>query len=410
MAVDIEFSDLFRPELPVPAARWSGFPRYNFVGGHNDSASVPVDDMIQAVSDVLGREGHTLATYGLQSGPLGYRPLRDFVVRKLAERCGMSVSADAVLITSGSNQALELVNTVLCAPGDTVLLEEFSYGGAISRLRARGVTLAGVPIDSHGMRMDALASMLADHAARGSRVKYIYVIPTVQNPGGSVMPVERRRELLRLSAEYGVPIVEDECYADLTWDQQRPHAIASLDGAGNRVIHVGSFSKTIAPALRVGYVTAEQPVIAQMVACKSDGGTGALEQMMLAEYCNARFDTHVENLVGTLESKLDALVDALGEEFGATAEFERPTGGIFLWVTLPDVVDTRVLATEAAAAGVALNPGPEWSADPEAARSRLRLCFGHPEAAEIREGVRILADICHRTFGVPVRSGNVARG
>ena len=409
MAIDIDYDSLLRPNLPPPAPRWSGFPRYNFIGGHNDSTSVPVDDMIRAVSDVLSREGQSLATYGLRSGPLGYRPLREFVAAKLAARCSMTVSADDVLITSGSNQALDLVNTILCAPGDTVLVEAYSYGGAINRLRARGVTLVGVPIDSHGMRMDALDAILADHAARGIAPKYVYLIPTVQNPGGSIMPEPRRREALRLSAEYGVPIVEDECYADLTWDQNRPPALASMD-AGNRVIHVGSFSKTIAPALRVGYVTAESSLVARMVACKSDGGTGALEQMMLAEYCAARFDTHVSALVGTLRDKLDTLVDALEEEFGATAEFERPAGGIFLWVTLPDAVDSLALARAAAAEGVALNPGPEWSADPDAARSRLRLCFGHPDPDDIREGVRILAEVCHREFGVPVRGGNVARG
>lgn len=409
MTVEIDYDALLNPGLPPPAPRWSGFPRYNFIGGHNDADSVPVDAMIAAMTAALEREGRNLATYNMRGGPRGYPPLREFVAGKLAKRAGMAATVDNVLITSGSQQGLDLVNDILCRPGDTVAVEEFSYGGALARLRRIGVEPVGVPTDSHGMRTDGLAETLAALKARGATPKYIYTIPTVQNPGGGILPEERRREMLRLSGEYGVPILEDECYADLLWDGARPPAIAALD-EGNRTIHVGSFSKTIAPALRVGYVAAPEPVIARLVACKTDGGTGALEQLMLAEYCAGGFDGHVDALCKTLKGKLDALVEAVAEEFGASAEFEAPKGGIYLWVTLPDSVDTLELARVAAAEGVALNPGPEWAADPASARSRLRLCFGHPSPEDIREGVRRLAEICHREFGVPVRGGNVARG
>ena len=408
MATEIDYSTLFRPDLPAPAQRWSGFPRYNFIGGHNDSDSIPVDEIIAATTKALQREGTTLATYGLQSGPLGYKPLRDFVVKKLAHRSALKVSADNVLITSGSGQGLNLVNTIFCQPGDVVLVEEFSYGAALTRLRNLGVEPIGIPIDREGMRIKLLANKLRELKGHGIRPKFIYVIPTVQNPGGSIMPEMRRIELLEMSEEYGVPIFEDECYADLLWDSERPPAIAALDD-GNRVIHCGSFSKTIAPALRVGYIVAHWELIARMLACKTDGGSGALEQMMLAEYCNAHFDDHLRKLCTVLKRKLDVLEEALDEYFGTTAEFEIPKGGIFLWVTLPDNVDTMELSRIAATQGVALNPGPEWATTADAARSKLRLCFGNPSEQDIRDGVRVLAEICYREYGVPVRSANVQR-
>ena len=408
MAATIDYDALLAPDLPPPAPRWSGFPPYNFVGGNVDAESMPIEDMIAATASTLRREGTTLATYGLESGPLGYRPLREFVADKLMKRSRVAVSPDNVLITSGSNQALDLVNELFCRPGDTVIVEQFSYGSALARLRKLGVRPVGIPLDEGGMRMDLLAERLAALRVDGVQPKFIYVIPTIQNPGGSIMPEERRAELLRLSADYGVPVFEDECYADLLWTGERPPAIAAMD-EGNRVIHCGSFSKTIAPALRVGYIAAEPALIARMAACKRDGGTGALEQMMLAEYCRSRFDAHVGHVTGLLKQKLDAMTAALEEHFGTAAEFAPPEGGIFLWIAFPEDVDAMKLAAASAAAGIAINPGPEWSADAEPARSRIRLCFGNPTVEDIRDGVEKLAEICHREFGIPARSANIAR-
>jgi 2-aminoadipate transaminase len=258
------------------------------------------------------------------------------------------------------------------------------------------------------MRMDALAAALADLKGRGITPKYIYTIPTVQNPTGTIMPETRRTELLKLSQEYGVPVFEDDCYADLIWDGKRPpaiHAMSKVDG----VIHIGSFSKSIAPALRVGYIVAPWEMLSRMLALKTDAGSGALEQMVLAEYCATHFASHVPKLTRGLRAKLDTLMESLNEQFGTSAEFEDPKGGIFLWVKLPDNVETLKLYQAALAAGVAINPGPEWSTDKAYAGSRLRLCFASPSHEQIREGVAVLADVCRREFGVPARSANVEK-
>lgn len=390
------------------ANRWGGFPPYNFVGGHNDADSLPVETLVEAAAAVLRREGRTLATYGLESGPMGYRPLRELVSRTLADRNGMTVDADDVLITSGSLQSLDLVNAVLVAPGDCVIVEEATYGGAVSRLKACGARVAGARLDDQGLCMDSLDRQIGELVAAGDRPKYIYTIPTVQNPTGSVLPVERRRQLLEISARHGVPIFEDDCYADLTWDGARPPAIHALDKDG-RVIYCGSFSKTIAPAFRIGYVIADWQVMSRMLPKKTDAGTGALGQMVLAEYCAERFDEHCRALRGILKGKAEAMAEALSEQFGTAAEFATPRGGIFIWVSLPESVDTSRLAEVALAEGVAINPGAEWVADPQTGRHKLRLCFGNPSIPTIRDGVARLAEICHREFGVPLRGANVER-
>jgi 2-aminoadipate transaminase len=309
---------------------------------------------------------------------------------------------------SGSLQALDLVNHTLLARGDTVIVEQETYQGALNRLSRLGVNAVGIPLDGDGMRMEALAAALADLKARGIHPKYIYTIPTVQNPTGSILPEARRGEMLKLSRDYGVPIFEDDCYADLIWDGKRPPAIYAMAQNGG-VIHIGSFSKSIAPALRVGFIAAPWEMMSRMLALKTDAGSGALEQMVLAEYCTPHFVTHVPKLTRGLRVKLDTLMEALNERFGTSAEFEAPKGGIFLWVKLPDNVDTLKLYQAALAAGVSINPGPEWSTNKAHSGSRLRLCFASPSAEQIREGIAVLADVCRREFGVPVRIANVER-
>lgn len=403
-----DFTPLLAAGLPPAAAKWNGFPRYNFVGGNNDADQVPVARLLEASTAVLTREGATLATYGLNSGPLGYRPLREFLVGKLKRDAGITCTADEILITSGSLQGLDLVNSLLLSPGDTVLIEQECYQGSITRLVRRGINIIGIPLDNDGMRVDAVGSALADLKSKGVRPKYIYTIPTVQNPTGSIMSEQRRSELLKLSEDYGVPIFEDDCYADLIWSGKRPPALYAMSKTGG-VIHIGSFSKSVAPALRVGYIVAPWAVLSRILPIKTDAGSGALEQMVLAEFCATHFNDHVPKLARGLRLKLEAMMEALAEQFGTAAEFDDPPGGIFLWVKLPDNVDTMKLYQAALAAGIAINPGTEWSVNAGYSKSRLRLCFASPSVQDIREGVAALAEVCRKEFGVPSRSANVER-
>ena len=406
MTAPFDFAPLLAPGTPAPAVKWNGFPKYNFIGGHNDAKHVPVDALIAAATSVLRREGASLATYGLNSGPLGYRPLREFLAGKLKGHAGIDCSPDEILITSGSMQGLDLINSLLLTKGDTVLIEQETYAGALTKLTKLGVNTIGIPLDGEGLRLDALKEKLEQLKNKGIKPKYLYTIPTVQNPTGAIMGEARRAELLKIAANYGVMIFEDECYSDLIWDGKRPRSLYAMAN-GEGVIHIGSFSKSIAPALRVGYIVARWDLISRMLALKTDAGSGALEQMVLAEFCAAHFTDHVPRLRRGLRAKLETLMESLAEHFGTAAEFDDPKGGIFLWVKLPDAVDTQKLAPAALASGVAINPGPEWSTDKAYGKSRLRLCFANPSEEAIRQGVATLAEVCRREFGVPLRSANV---
>jgi len=214
----LDLTSLLAPGLPPPTTKWSGFAKYNFIGGHNDADQIPLEALIKAANDVLTREGRTLATYGLSSGPQGYRPLREFLARKLERTAGIRCDADEILITSGSLQALDLVNGILLTRGDSIIIEQATYQGALTRLQRLGVEAVGIPLDGEGMCIDALAAALDGLKRRGVRPKYIYTVPTVQNPTGTILSEARRHEMLRLAVQYGVPIFEDDCYSDLIWD------------------------------------------------------------------------------------------------------------------------------------------------------------------------------------------------
>jgi 2-aminoadipate transaminase len=403
------YAHRFAKDLPPPAPPWTGFPKYNFIGGHNDPVRIPAEAMAAAATAVLQRDGARLALYNFD-GPQGYRPLREFVADKVSHRPAIKCTADAVLITSGSGQGIDLVNHLLLERGDTVILEEFTYGGALTKLKRLGVNIIGAPLDDEGLRIDALAGVLEDLGQKGVVPKYVYTIPTIQNPTGSILPLERRRELLALTRRHGVPVFEDECYADLTWDGSGPPSLYSLDP--QQVVHIGSFSKTLAPSLRLGYMVAIPDVMSRLVACKreADSGTGALDQMVVAEYFSQNFGEHVGGLTQTLHEKLDAMVEAVEREFGIAIEkMWYPKGGIFLWLKLPHRVDVTKLVAPAAKAGIAFNPGPEWSCNAAETKSHLRLCFALPSKEMIREGVAEFARVCFEETGVPERSANIRR-
>jgi 2-aminoadipate transaminase len=403
------YSHCFAKGLPPPAPRWTGFPKYNFIGGHNDPVRIPATAMAEAATAVLQRDGAKLALYNFD-GPQGYRPLREFVVAKVAQRPAIKSTVDDVLITSGSGQGIDLVNQLLLERGDTVILEEFTYGGALTKLKRLGVNIVGAPLDEEGLRIDALDRILEDLGRKGIVPKYVYTIPTIQNPTGSILPRERRQQLLALTRKHNVPVFEDECYADLTWDGAGPPSLYAMDP--QRVIHIGSFSKTLAPSLRLGYAVADPEVMSRLVACKreADSGTGALDQMVVAEYFSRSFGDHVGGLTQTLHDKLDTMVEAVEREFGTAVEkMWYPKGGIFLWLKLPDRVDVTKLVAPAATAGIAFNPGPEWSCNPNETRSHLRLCFALPSKEVIRDGVAAFARVCFEETGIPEQSANIRR-
>ena len=403
-----DYACLYSAGLPDPAPKWAPFPKYYFIGGNNDPEQIPIEGLIDAAASVLRREGSKLAIYNLGLGPQGYPGLRQFVADKSKRHRGITAPIEDILITTGSGQGLDMISKLLINPGDTVLAEEYCYQGALNRFRKLGAKLEGMKLDADGIVIDALAQQLAALKAKGITPKFIYTIPTVQNPTASILPLDRRHALIRLAREYNVAIFEDECYADLLWEGvEAPPALYALDPGC--VLHIGSFSKCLAPALRLGYLIAPWEQMRRLLPLKGDSGTGALDQMVVAEYFSKAFDTHLDHLNGVLHEKLRVMSDAVEREFGAAAECWTPKGGIFLWIKLPDSVDVRKLIKPAAEAGLVFNAGPDWAVSADNSFNSLRLCFAMPDHQTIRDGVAELARICYEQTGIPVRSGNVHR-
>ena len=408
-APSFDYARLYSDGLPDPVGKWAPFPPYYFIGGNNDPEQVPVEGLIEAATSVLRREGSKLAIYNLGLGPQGYPGLRQFVADRANRIRGFSVGIDDVMITTGSGQGLDMIARLLISPGDTILCEEFSYQSAINRYRKLGAKVEGMKLDGDGIVIEALAAQLAALKANGITPKFIYTIPTIQNPTATIMPLDRRLALIKLAHEYNVAIFEDECYADLLWEGvEAPPALYALDPSC--VIHIGSFSKSLAPALRLGYVIAGWEIMRRLLPLKGDSGTGALDQMVVAEYFSKHFDSHLKHLNGVLHDKLKAMVEAVEREFGASAEMWAPKGGIFLWIKLPDGIDTRKLLKPAAERGIIFNEGPAWAVSPDNSTPHLRLCFAMPDKKTIADGVAAFAQVCYEQTGIPVRSANVQRG
>ena len=388
----IDYSTLFNKNLPSPSGKWQGHPKYNFIGGHSDPDLIPMNEFIESAANVFKGDPRNIAMYNFEGGPQGILSLRNFLVSKLSAERGIDITSEEILITSGSGQAIELINEILLDEGDTVIVESFTFSGALSYLRRRGVNFVGVDLDENGIRMDHLENILADLKTKGIRPKYIYTIPTLQNPTGTVMTMERRHRLLGLSEEYGVPIFEDECYADLIFEGEYEKAIRGLDDS-NRVLHIGSFSKSLGPGLRLGYVVASWDVMSRLISRKTDAGTGVMDQMIVGDYFSKHYDEHIQDMRGALKRKCNVLSAALREHFGPLVDFKEPRGGMYLWVKLPPGIDSRDLVQTALEEGIAYNPGPDWSANPDAAANYIRLCFALPSEQEIWEGIEKLAKV-----------------
>ena len=396
----IDYSKLYAKDLPPAAGPWEGIYPYNFVTGHGDPGLIPVEGFIESITNALKKDGRKLAVYYSDGGPMGNLELREFLVKKLKKFRGIDVTVDEVMICSGSTQCILLINETLLEPGDTIITELFSYSGAIRNAKKCKANVIGVPLDDEGMRVDLLESTLKDLDSKGIKPKYIYTIPTCQNPTGTNLPMDRRREMLRISQEYGVPIFEDECYADLIFDGEWDPAIRSLDDT-NHVLHIGSFSKSLAPGVRLGYIVAPKDVMNQMIVSKTDVGTNMITPLMVAGFLENNYEEHIETVRDMLHRKRDVLVASMREQFGPTVEFYEPRGGMVMWFKFPEGVDTSIPLEAAKKEGLIYNPGAEWSADPENHGSNyIRICYGLPSENEIRDGVAILAKVFQKEIGI----------
>ena len=354
----------------------------SFAGGVPDLDTFPVDDFRKAMQTVFKRDGKAAMDYGSIQG---YPPLRDAIARFLGEQ-GVAANPDEIFIASGSQQALSLVAMALLRPGDTVVVESPTYANAIQLFRWQEVHLLSVPVDEQGMQVDLL-----DHLLQTHRPRLIYTIPTFHNPTGATMSGHRRRLLLALAERYGLPIVEDDYIGDLRYDGPREPSLKALDCGGN-VVHISTFSKTLMPGPRVGFVLAHGPLLERLIALKhqTDLGTSGLIQRALEAYIgDGRWRAHTRRVSHVYRRRRDAMVAAMTHHFPPEARWNAPKGGFFVWVRLPAWVSSTDLYLEAIERKVAFAPGPLFFPG-RPAYPAFRLSFSQQSVEIITEGIERL--------------------
>jgi 2-aminoadipate transaminase len=364
----------------------------SFAPGYPAEDAFPWTSFDEFAHELLGGQDGKVLQYGPTRG---YKPLLEAILELMAER-GIASTAERVLITSGSQQGLDLVGRVLLDPGDVALMELPSYTGAISAFRNLGGALVGVRQDADGINLEALDRTYLDVRASGRRVKFLYLVPNFQNPTGLLIGLAKRRQVIEWAERRDVLVVEDDPYRDLYFPDVTSAADTrpiAADDAPGRVIYLSSFSKTLAPGLRVGWVSAPPEIAARIELAKQAGDlcTGGLDQRVVYECCRGGIlAAHLPELRALYQRKRTVMVEAIREHFGDTLSWPDPRGGFFLWARLPDGVDAGRLLPVAQSHGVIYVAGTAFFVDGSGA-AYIRLSFSAPSEGRIREGVSRLA-------------------
>lgn len=389
---------LVRPNIGQARTQNEDFP-YNFGTVLPGTDLLPLDDLAEAARLAVLEQGRTLSFYPPEQGP---RDAREFVAQFLKDDRGITLAAEDLLITNGSNEAIRLLLDSLISPGDVIVAEQNLYLGSLRHFRLFGAEVVGVETDEDGMRMDRLAETLEQLKGQGKRPKFIYTICTFQNPEGTVLSAPRRKELLRLAQQYGTLILEDDCYVHERLDDvPLPPAIISLPGARDWVMYCATFSKILGPGVRIGWITAPTPILHRMATWKHSGGNNFLSTMIVCRYLSEHWPARIQVLGASLKARRDAMAAALDEHFGGQASLLLPRGGMFLWVGFPEQVDTGPLLEKAAAAGVRYNPGVQFSAN-NTSKNFARLAFAFHDEDTIRAGIGHLARVMYREGALPL--------
>ncbi|MEL4504835.1 PLP-dependent aminotransferase family protein [Luteococcus sp. H138] len=374
----------------------------SLAGGMPNIADLPLDVVANTLSDLVLNRGQQAMQYGSGQGEAF---LREQICEVMALE-GIHAHADDISITCGSQQALDLVTRIFCDPGDVILTEAPSYVGALSTFGSYQCEVVHVAMDDEGLQPDALRAAHTACTAAGKRPKFLYTIPNFNNPSGITQPLERRRELLQVCRELDILIVEDNPYGLLTLDAEPVPAIRSLDD--EQVIYLGSFSKTFAPGFRVGWVLAPHAVREKLVLAQEAATLcpPVFSQYAVSSYlANHDWKAQIVTFKDMYRARRDAMLDALAEYMPEGTTWTTPKGGFFVWVTLPEGLDTQAMLPRAVTARVAYTPGTAFYADGLGSRN-MRLSYCYPPPDRIREGVRRLAEVInrevdlHQTFGL----------
>jgi 2-aminoadipate transaminase len=352
-----------------------------FGDGSPAPEAMPVQQMRQASAHAL-EEAPSFLGYGESAG---YEPLREHIAARMRTR-DIDVGPEAIQLTAGSSQGLEIATRVMADPGDVIIVEQPTFLGALEVFATYEARIVGIPVDEEGMDIDALEQVLIAEP----KAKLIYTIPTFHNPLGVTLPLERRQRMVELAREHDVLILEDDPYWELQYDGDVVPPIRSLD---ENVLHLGTFSKTIAPGIRTGWMVTPKPLRRLLLAAREvmDLHNDRLTMRTVYHTAHDYLDTHLESARDLYRSRRDTMLAALDRELGPIegVHWSKPQGGFFVWITLPESVDVRTFMYEAAGAGVVFFPG-NWFYHDHAATNVLRLSFSTVPEARIDEGIRRL--------------------
>jgi 2-aminoadipate transaminase len=362
----------------------------SLAGGLPDTSTFP-PETLAAITARIAQESSAKA---LQYGPTDGLPETKECIAEVMRAEGMRVDTEDVVVTTGGQQVIDLVVKTLIDPGDVVIAEGPTYPGAVPTFNAYQADVVQIDMDSEGMRVDLLEETIDALEREGRRLKFIYTVPTFQNPAGATMSLARRKRLVEIANDRELLVLEDNPYGLLRYEGEPLPPLHSLDG-GVYVMYLGTFSKILSPGIRLGWVVAPPPVLEKINVGKqgADLCTSTLSQLMVQAYFErGDWQEYVQALTGVYRPRRDAMLEALGEFFPREAEWTRPDGGMFVWATLPDYIDTTDLLARALRDNVAFVPGQGAFLDGRG-RSSMRLNFSASGEDRIREGIRRIGQV-----------------
>jgi 2-aminoadipate transaminase len=362
----------------------------SFAGGLPNPDSFPVDDLNSTIDFIMKNHGKTALQYGTTQG---LRDLRE----KIAERSykdGIDISEENVIIMSGSQQALDTIGKVFLNPGDTAICGLPTYLGGINAFRSYEANLTGIPLDGNGMQVDVLEETISSLAKEDIIPKFIYIVPTFQNPAGVVMPEKRRKQLIDIANNYDLLIVEDDPYGKLRYDISHIKPVKAFDDVG-RVIYMSTFSKILAPGFRLAWTIANEELTRKMVICKQalDLCTNPFTQFIASEFIRrGSLDLHILKICELYKPKRDIMMKSMNQYFPEGYICHKPLGGMFAWVTLPEGIDTETMFLDAIKQKVAYVHGKAFHVDGGGQRS-MRLNFSYSTNKQLKEGMMRLGNV-----------------
>lgn len=365
----------------------------SFAGGLPFPGLFPAEEMKDAVNTVLDKEGELALQYGPTEGD---SRLIEYLANWMREDEGMEIDDDNIMIVSGSQQALDLIGKVFIDPGDPIIVGLPSYLGALQAFSAHRARLIGVALDKQGMDVDRVEEILKDHKKKGERIKFIYVVPDFQNPSGVTMSLERRERLLDLCYEYGTIVIEDSPYRALRFEGESLPMVGAMDKKGY-AFSLHTFSKILFPGARLGWIMADSAIMDKLIMAKqpTDLCTSPFCQSVVYEFCRRELlKPHIKKIVKVYRKKRDRMLQALEEYMpeGAGIDWTHPEGGLFLWVCLPEHMDTEKLLIKAVEKKVAYVIGSAFHFD-RSGKNTMRLNFSYPSEEQIDEGIKRLAGV-----------------